>query len=297
MRRRGERSAGPLTPHGQPHQSRRPSSDAYAASQGSSYTALLHRDCLRHRGAASFYSGDLAPGNSLTQLILIFGPVRGVEASVDGHFSRIAKELCPHANHVMFVHTQEAVRSTLRSKTPRPECSIAKAWQVLTRRAMNAGWQGRYKLCGSATRQGIARWKLILPMSAGAVQPGLLRLTPARADRAIDFPMPKKTSALAHMPQDLSLCLFRVLQEGLHNAVKHSGVTHFEVRVGTKAADELQLTIRDRGAGFSLREATNKTWLGPASMRERVALARGTFSIKSKRNECTEINVRVPLAV
>ncbi len=92
-------------------------------------------------------------------------------------------------------------------------------------------------------------------------------------------------------------CLFRVLQEGLHNAVKHSGVTHFEVRVGTKAADELQLTIRDRGAGFSLREATNKAGLGPASMRERVALARGTFSIKSKRNECTEINVRVPLAV
>src|SRR5579883_2504471 len=101
----------------------------------------------------------------------------------------------------------------------------------------------------------------------------------------------------AHMPQELSLCLFRVLQEGLHNAVKHSGVSHFEVRVGTKAADELQLTIRDRGAGFSLREATNKTGLGLASMRERVALARGTFSIKSKRNEGTEINVRVPLAV
>ena len=100
-----------------------------------------------------------------------------------------------------------------------------------------------------------------------------------------------------HVPQDLSLCLFRVLQEGLHNAVKHSGVTHFEVRVGTKAGDELQLTIRDRGAGFSLREATKKAGLGLASMRERVALARGTFSIKSNRNEGTEINVRVHLAV
>ncbi len=47
---------------------------------------------------------------------------------------------------------------------------------------------------------------------------------------------------------DISLCLFRVLQEALHNAVKHSGVKHFEVRLwGT--SDEIHLD----GEGFRRR--------------------------------------------
>src|SRR5262249_2662358 len=47
----------------------------------------------------------------------------------------------------------------------------------------------------------------------------------------------------------ISLCLLRVLQEALNNAVKHSGARHFEARL-ERVADELQLTVRDRGVGF-----------------------------------------------
>ena len=56
---------------------------------------------------------------------------------------------------------------------------------------------------------------------------------------------------------DTSLCFFRVLQEALHNAAKHSGVRHFEVQLwGT--SDEIHLTVKDSGAGFD-REAAKKS--------------------------------------
>jgi signal transduction histidine kinase len=68
-----------------------------------------------------------------------------------------------------------------------------------------------------------------------------------------------------------SLCLFRVLQEGLHNAVKHSGVKHFEVRLwGT--SDEIHLTVRDCGAGFDREAAKIGRGLGLISMEERLKL-------------------------
>jgi signal transduction histidine kinase len=51
------------------------------------------------------------------------------------------------------------------------------------------------------------------------------------------------------LPPDISLCLFRVLQEALQNSAKHSGARHFEVRLwGTSR--EIHLTIGDSGAGF-----------------------------------------------
>jgi PAS domain S-box-containing protein len=99
------------------------------------------------------------------------------------------------------------------------------------------------------------------------------------------------------VPEEISLCLFRVLQEALHNAVKHSGVRHFEVQL-RGASGEIQLTIRDFGVGFDPEEAMmNNRGLGLISMRERISLVQGTFSIASKPQWGTEINVRVPLSV
>ena len=96
------------------------------------------------------------------------------------------------------------------------------------------------------------------------------------------------------LPQDVSLCLFRVLQESLNNAIKYSGVQNFDVQLhGT--ADEIQLTVRDRGIGFDVDTVMNGQGLGLISIRERAALVKGTVSIMSKPMEGTEIRVRVPL--
>src|SRR5262249_37783906 len=75
----------------------------------------------------------------------------------------------------------------------------------------------------------------------------------------------------ATVPQEISLCLFRVLQEALHNAVKHSGVRDFEVELhGTSGA--IYLTISDSGAGFDPEAARGRGGLGLTSMQERLKL-------------------------
>ena len=94
---------------------------------------------------------------------------------------------------------------------------------------------------------------------------------------------------------DISLCFFRVLQEALHNAVKHSRVRHFEVRLwGT--SEEIHLTIRDSGIGFDRDAARASRGLGLISMKERLNLVNGTLSIDSQLKRGTTIHARVPLA-
>jgi len=96
-----------------------------------------------------------------------------------------------------------------------------------------------------------------------------------------------------NLPEDVSLTLFRVLQESLQNAIKHSRATRFEVELrGTKG--EVALTVRDEGVGFDVEAAMSNQGLGLISMRERVGLVNGTIAIRSKPKGGTEVNVRVP---
>jgi len=100
----------------------------------------------------------------------------------------------------------------------------------------------------------------------------------------------------SEVPQDLSLCMFRILQESLNNAIKHSGAQHFEVRL-RGVSDEIELTVRDSGMGFDAPAALSGHGLGLISMRERASLVKGTISITSKPMAGTEITLRVPIAV
>ena len=93
----------------------------------------------------------------------------------------------------------------------------------------------------------------------------------------------------------VSLCLFRVLQEAVHNALKYSGVKTFEVSLAT-ISNEIQLRVRDSGAGFDTT-AHHGHGLGLTSMRERLKLVNGRLSIDSKPHQGTTILARVPLAL
>jgi len=103
-----------------------------------------------------------------------------------------------------------------------------------------------------------------------------------------------KTNELpAPLSPDISLCFFRVLQESLHNAAKHSGVTHFEVQLwGTP--DEIHLTIGDSGVGFDVEAAKASRGLGLISMQERLKLLNGTLVIESQLQRGTTIHASVP---
>jgi PAS domain S-box-containing protein len=92
---------------------------------------------------------------------------------------------------------------------------------------------------------------------------------------------------------DISLCLFRVLQEALHNSAKHSGVRHFEVRLwGT--SEEIHLSVKDSGAGFDREAAKSSRGLGLISMEERLKVLNGTLAIDSQPKGGTTIHARVP---
>jgi signal transduction histidine kinase len=107
----------------------------------------------------------------------------------------------------------------------------------------------------------------------------------------VDFQSDDVAQSPSH---EVSLCLFRVLQEALHNATKYSQARHFEVRL-TCAGDQLDLTVADRGIGFDPETALREGGLGLVSMRERVRLVNGTIVIDSKPMSGTTIHVRVPL--
>ena len=98
------------------------------------------------------------------------------------------------------------------------------------------------------------------------------------------------------LPKEISLCLFRVLQEALQNAVKHSGARQFRVELRA-ASGEIQLTVNDQGVGFDRQNAVNRHGLGLVSMQERTHLVGGEFSIQSEAGRGTTISARVPLEV
>src|SRR4029077_16699319 len=95
------------------------------------------------------------------------------------------------------------------------------------------------------------------------------------------------------LPFEIGLSLFRVLQEALHNAIKHSGVKRIEVQLREESG-EIHLTVSDSGRGFDVEAVKQGKGLGLTSMRERVRLVNGTIAIESKPMGGTTINVRVP---
>jgi PAS domain S-box-containing protein len=96
------------------------------------------------------------------------------------------------------------------------------------------------------------------------------------------------------IPKDVTLCLFRITQEALHNVVKHSGAAEAVVEL-SGYADEISLCIRDSGRGFDINSVAGVSGLGLNSLRERVRLVRGQLSIESKLSQGTQIHVCIPL--
>jgi signal transduction histidine kinase len=98
----------------------------------------------------------------------------------------------------------------------------------------------------------------------------------------------------AGVPREVSICLFRVLQEALRNAMKHSGVRRFEVCL-QGVPGGIGLRVSDSGIGFDIESGNSPRGLGLISMRERVRLAHGTLSVGTTRGRGTTIDAFVPI--
>jgi signal transduction histidine kinase len=98
------------------------------------------------------------------------------------------------------------------------------------------------------------------------------------------------------LPWEVSLCMFRVLQEAAQNAIKHSGSQDLQISLKSDG-NELELIVQDSGIGFEPEKAIQEQGLGLASMRERVKLVGGELLIDSQVRRGTTVQARVPLSL
>jgi signal transduction histidine kinase len=96
------------------------------------------------------------------------------------------------------------------------------------------------------------------------------------------------------LPKQTTLCLYRVTQEAVRNAQKHSGCrqVRVELSVGT---DSVRLRVSDSGAGFDATSVPGDR-LGLVSMTERVRSLGGDLLVQSQPGGGTTVEARLPLA-
>jgi two-component system sensor histidine kinase DegS len=92
----------------------------------------------------------------------------------------------------------------------------------------------------------------------------------------------------------LAINCFRIMQEALNNAAKHSGTKRAEVKVSF-TPERLTLSIRDFGSGLPSVKKGTEPGLGLIAMRERASLIGGQLRIDSVPNGGTTVSVAVPL--
>ena len=96
----------------------------------------------------------------------------------------------------------------------------------------------------------------------------------------------------SEIPNPLKIVLYRVLQEALNNAAKHSGADKITISL-TKKDNTIQLAVKDNGCGFDVKEAlsveSSARGFGLGSMKERTELSGGTFVINSAKGSGTFI--------
>jgi two-component system sensor histidine kinase UhpB len=128
---------------------------------------------------------------------------------------------------------------------------------------------------------------------------GLIGLVAALDNLRRDLSPPHLSIAFCHrnvpakIDQSIALCVFRVAQEALGNAVKHSAAGHISVDL-TGGPSSVVLTITDDGKGFDVTGPPN-AGLGLISMRERVESVGGVLEIHSTPASGTRLKVTVPI--
>lgn len=91
------------------------------------------------------------------------------------------------------------------------------------------------------------------------------------------------------LSEELSLCFYRIAQEAINNAVKHSHSARIEVKLG-QSGERLWMRIRDFGVGF---DPTARAYgIGLAAMRERLRMVGGSLQVKSTPGVGTELIAR-----
>jgi two-component system sensor histidine kinase UhpB len=96
---------------------------------------------------------------------------------------------------------------------------------------------------------------------------------------------------LSDLDPDVQLVVYRVAQEALVNAARHSEAGRVDVSL-RRDGDGVELTVADDGRGFAFDEA--ERGLGIAGMRERALLVGGDLTIESRPGQGTKVRLHAP---
>ncbi|MEP6735882.1 MAG: histidine kinase [Chryseolinea sp.] len=131
----------------------------------------------------------------------------------------------------------------------------------------------------------------ILDFGLDAALQGLCESIRKYARLTIDFQYIKE--APDKLEFDVSIALYRIIQEGLNNIVKHASATHVTLHI-LERIDELYCVLEDDGKGFSQLNGPTASGDGLKNIRERVMFLNGAVEIDSVPNEGTVIEIHIP---
>jgi signal transduction histidine kinase len=90
------------------------------------------------------------------------------------------------------------------------------------------------------------------------------------------------------------LLIFRIIQEALHNVVKHAGASAVTISIQYQP-NGLQLCIRDDGRGIDMTKLANSASVGMVNMRQRASLLHGNLEIASDGQTGTSVTLKIKL--
>jgi signal transduction histidine kinase len=92
---------------------------------------------------------------------------------------------------------------------------------------------------------------------------------------------------------EISSAVFRIVQEGLNNIVKHAQASHVDLHILDKE-DAIYLILQDNGVGFNEKSETFQPGSGLRNMKERARLLNGSSEVHSTPGEGTTVEVNIP---
>ncbi len=205
---------------------------------------------------------------------------RGRQLSVLEERARLARELHDAVSQKLFsVRAKAHAAAVLVSRDPA---------RAITEMESVAALSGQAHAELRAVIDGLAPPDL----SAGGLA-GSLRSYSVLAGRTYGVRVVFEARDLPSVGAQRETVLYRVAQEALHNALRHSGASEVCVSLSVRQRRVL-LEVGDRGRGFAPEAAP--VGLGLASMRERAAAAGGSLTIRSAPGKGTLVRLAVPVA-
>jgi signal transduction histidine kinase len=123
-----------------------------------------------------------------------------------------------------------------------------------------------------------------------------LRFLADSVSKRANIPVRLEANVSGRLPSLAETAIYRVVQEALNNAIKHSGASTISISA-QKEGSTLFCSIRDNGAGFdveAVRTRRVRSGLGLTSMQERLNAVGGTLHIESAPGKGTEVQIRLP---